>query len=91
MVGYPFLFLAAVSFLRGRTKWLWVFASLGAIAPISIFNSFSHIHTPILISMIRTVTGLVLGIMIGTIVSLVAKRYLKIRSGNLFIPREVEG
>ncbi|NQT29742.1 MAG: hypothetical protein HQ596_04150 [Candidatus Saganbacteria bacterium] len=76
LIGYPFLFLAALSVLRDKRKWLWVLAAIGTIAPISIINSFSHIHTPIMISMIRTVNGLVLGVIIGSIVVLIFDRFI---------------
>jgi len=77
LVGYPFIFLAAVSFLRGKIKWLWILAGLGTIAPISIINTFSHIHTPLMISMMRTVNGLALGILLGTVVAFIAAIFLK--------------
>lgn len=77
LVGYPFIFLAAVSFLRGKVKWLWILAALGAIAPISIMNTFSHIHTPLIISMMRTVNGLMLGILAGAVVAFIADIFLR--------------
>lgn len=77
LVGYPFLYLAAIFVLRGNKKWIWVPAAIGVIAPISVINSFSHIHTPIMVSMIRTVNGLVLGVIIGAIVMLIAGRFIK--------------
>lgn len=77
VVGYPFIFLAAASFLRGKTKWLWILAALGAIAPVSIINTFSHIHTPLMVSMIRTVNGLLLGILAGGAVALIADIFLR--------------
>ena len=77
MIGYPLLFLAAARFLRGEKKWLWLLAAMGAIAPISVFNAFSHIHTPIMVSMIRTVNGLVLGILVGFLVVYIVDRFSK--------------
>ncbi|OGC06104.1 hypothetical protein A3H38_01355 [candidate division WOR-1 bacterium RIFCSPLOWO2_02_FULL_46_20] len=77
LIGYPLLFLAATLLLRNKKKWLWVTAALGTIAPISVFNSFSHIHTPIVISMTRTINGLGLGVIIGTIVASLANRFIK--------------
>jgi hypothetical protein len=65
LVGYPFLFLTAYYYLKGRREWLWLLAAIGGVAPISVFNSFSHIHTPVMISLTRTFNGLALGIIIG--------------------------
>jgi len=77
LVGYPFLFLAALALLRGKKEWLWLFATIGTIAPISILNSFSHLHTPISISMLRTVNGLALGLLAGLMVGVVADKFFK--------------
>jgi hypothetical protein len=75
LIGYPFLFLSALYYLKGQRQWLWLLTALGVIAPISVFNSFSHIHTPLIISLTRTFNGLALGIIIGLIVGLLADRF----------------
>jgi hypothetical protein len=75
LVGYPFLFLSAYYYLKGERQWLWLLAAIGVIAPISVFNSFSHIHTPVMISLTRTINGLVLGIVIGLVVVWLADRF----------------
>ncbi len=77
LIGYPLLFLSAALYLKDRRTWLWILAPLGTIAPISILNTFSHIHTPLMISMIRTVNGLALGVLIGLGVAFVANIFLK--------------
>jgi len=50
---------------------------LGTIAPISILNSFSHIHTPLMVSFARTINGLILGIVIGVLVVFLADLFMK--------------
>jgi len=77
LVGYPFLFLSAVYYLRGGTKWLWVLAAVGTIAPVSVINTFSHIHTPLIISMMRTVNGMVLGLIFGFAAAFAADIFFK--------------
>ncbi|MBU1026195.1 MAG: hypothetical protein KKA31_00525, partial [Candidatus Margulisbacteria bacterium] len=77
LIGYPLLFLSAALYLKDRRTWLWILAPLGTIAPISILNTFSHIHTPLMISMIRTFNGLVLGVIIGLLVAFIANKLLK--------------
>jgi hypothetical protein len=79
LVGYPFLFLAALASLRGQRKWLWLLAAVGAIAPISVMNTFCHIHTPFLISAIRTANGLILGILIGSLAMFTVDLFIKRR------------
>ncbi|MFH1390404.1 MAG: DUF5693 family protein [Candidatus Margulisiibacteriota bacterium] len=78
LVGYPFLFLAAVYYLKTK-DWnrLWVLMAIGTIAPVSVTNTFSHIHTPLAISIIRTANGLVLGLIFGIIVAVIAGRWFK--------------
>ncbi|MBU0501899.1 MAG: hypothetical protein KJ811_01470, partial [Candidatus Margulisbacteria bacterium] len=76
LIGYPALFIAAISFLRGRTQWLWLLAAAGTIAPISMINSFSHIHTPIMVSIARSINGLILGVIFGLIIGLLVDRLI---------------
>ncbi|MBI5399330.1 hypothetical protein HZB07_01745 [Candidatus Saganbacteria bacterium] len=68
LIGYPLLYLAAYYYLRGQTKWLWLLAAIGVIGPLSLLNTFSHIHTPLIVSAIRSMNGLVLGVVIGSMV-----------------------
>jgi len=72
LIGYPALLLLAAYYLRGGKKWLWLLAAIGVIAPVSVFNSFSHIHTPLYISLVRTLNGLLIGIILGYLAILVA-------------------
>ncbi|NQU16581.1 MAG: hypothetical protein HQ564_00830 [Candidatus Saganbacteria bacterium] len=67
MIGYPALFLSAVLFIRGERKWLWLMLAIGALAPVTFINSFCHTHTPLMVSIIRSINGLVIGTIIGFI------------------------
>ncbi|MGB9613222.1 MAG: DUF5693 family protein, partial [Candidatus Margulisiibacteriota bacterium] len=75
LVGYPFLLLAAAYLLAGKKRWMWLLTAIGTIAPVSVFNSFAHIHTPLVISLLRTFNGLVLGIFVGWLVWLVFPKF----------------
>ncbi|OGC23769.1 hypothetical protein A2291_05230 [candidate division WOR-1 bacterium RIFOXYB2_FULL_42_35] len=77
LVGYPFLLMAASAILHGKRKWVWILAALGTIAPVSIINSFSHVHTPVFVSMARTMNGLILGLIIGLFVALLGNWLIK--------------
>lgn len=46
---------------------------LGVIAQVSLVNTFAHIHTPLLVSIIRFGNGLWLGILLGIVAILVYK------------------
>ncbi|MFA4859066.1 MAG: DUF5693 family protein [Candidatus Margulisiibacteriota bacterium] len=70
LIGYPFLFLAAAYCLNRHKKWLWLLLALGTIGLTSLTNTFCHIHTPLLYSVLRSINGMVLGLIIGIIMSL---------------------
>ena len=65
LIGYPALILAAVYYMKGGNKWLWFWLSAGVLAPVSMTNSFCHIHTPVIITLVRSCVGLILGIALG--------------------------
>lgn len=65
LIGYPALILGAIYYLRGGNKWLWFWLSVGVLAPVTMVNSFCHIHTPFLISLVRSCSALILGIALG--------------------------
>jgi len=56
--------------------WLrWVLLTGGVVAQASVLNSFSHFHTPVLVSLERTVVALAIGLVVG-LVALVVARWL---------------
>lgn len=62
LVGYPLLILTFFYAGRGISRqWIWFFNGLGSVALISLINTFCHFHTPLIISLVRFVYGLVLG------------------------------
>ncbi len=69
-VGFPALLLGLTLLLSGRPRTAWVWLAVGAIALISMTNTFCHIHTPLLISLMRIFNGIWLGIFIGILVLL---------------------
>jgi len=75
MFGHP-LMLVAMYFGFGKN--LWPIAVLGMIGQVSLVNTFEHLHTPLLVSVLRTVNGLVLGIVLGLILILVIKLAIKL-------------
>jgi len=76
LLGHP-LFIVALG-LRDQLQSVLLFyplVLLASIGQITIINTFSHIHTPLTISLIRVFHGLWLGTLIGTILLLLI-RYL---------------
>jgi MFS family permease len=78
--GHPLLLLSLILFYRGQKRGVWLGLALGTIGQISILNTFCHLHTPILISLVRSFNGLWVGLLVGLVVGLVVwaivRRYL---------------
>ena len=77
LIGYPFLAIAGWCLLKNKTQFLWVLLAIGVIGPISLINTFTHVHTPVVISITRSVSGLVLGLIIGGIITFLLDRTIK--------------
>lgn len=71
LIGHPLLFMSYYLGYRFRYLPLVVFAVIGQV---SLVDTFAHIHTPILISLIRTFNGIWLGLALG-IAAIVAYLY----------------
>lgn len=64
LLGHPVLFLAAAGWGEGRW-WRPYLVTLAAVGPASLLNTFVHLHTPFLISLVRALLGLTLGGVLG--------------------------
>lgn len=71
LIGHPLLIFAAVVTLSGYWRVGLPIALAGCIGQISMVNTFSHIHTPIKATLLRTLYGLILGGIVGIVISLV--------------------
>jgi len=72
LIGLPVFVLSI--YLTGRfPKIGHYFFVIGSIGFLSIINTFSHLHTPLYISLIRSVYSLVLGFVIGLILIKIMK------------------
>jgi len=78
LIGYPVLFLGAIYYLKSDRKLLWAFLIIGVIGPISTLNTFCHVHSPLLISVLRAIYGVILGIAVGLIYYLLYLAYRKL-------------
>jgi hypothetical protein len=77
LIAHP-LFLLGV-YLVARYRGAMILILAGVIGQASIVDTFAHLHTPLLISMIRIVYGIVFGSIIGYVMiavwELVARRW----------------
>lgn len=67
LIGYPALILGIAYALRGRRQWAAPLVALGSIGLASALNTFCHIHTPLALSALRTLNGLIAGSLVGLI------------------------
>jgi hypothetical protein len=65
LLGYPALMVGLLLLLRGRPRFSWVLLAVGAISQISLLNTCCHLHTPLLVSLLRILNGLWVGILGG--------------------------
>nr|WP_312577203.1 DUF5693 family protein [Sedimentibacter sp.] len=67
LIGFPAIFAAIYSANKKSDFFTGIFMLTAAIGTSSVINTFSHIRTPIYLSLGRTLIGLVFGIIIGCI------------------------
>jgi len=67
LIGYPAILLAmSMNHLRIKEFKIPIII-IGTIGPVTLINTFCHIHTPFLFSMLRTFNGVWLGLVLGLI------------------------
>jgi hypothetical protein len=82
LFGHPLALLG----LTERSWPAWIRAPLltgGVIAQASILNSFAHYHTPLVVSLERTLVALALGLALGLLGLVVARRGVRAARGWL--------
>lgn len=73
MLGYPLIFIAYYM-LKNNIQYAQYILIPGAIATMSTVNTFTHLHTPIIYSLLRSVYGVILGAIVGLICILIFKQ-----------------
>jgi hypothetical protein len=67
LIGDPFMVLAFALAAAGARAWVLPAAMVGAVGQVGLVNSFSHIHTPLVYVLLRTVYALVIGSLLGAV------------------------
>lgn len=67
LIGYPAMMLGAAIVVRGWRNWAIGLSLVGVTAGVSVVNSFSHLRTPVLISLLRWTHGLWIGLLLGVV------------------------
>lgn len=71
LLGYPALLIGIYYALQNKRGPACVLITLGTIALVSLFNTFCHIHTPVILSIIRAFNGLWCGLLVGLLTYLI--------------------
>lgn len=66
-LGHPIMLLAMLLAIRRVRPGVWILFAVGTIGQVSLLNSFCHIHTPLLLTLLRVFNGLWLGAIGGLI------------------------
>ncbi|NLW24775.1 MAG: hypothetical protein GXY91_05985 [Clostridia bacterium] len=75
LIGHPFTLLILY---YGLTRKNWVLILPAIIGQVSLVNTYAHIHTPLLISLVRSFNGLWLGIIFGIALIVAWKAILRV-------------
>jgi len=74
LIGFPLMMLLPAVNLAHRRAAGWLFALGIGIGTADIIDTFSHLHTPITVSLLRLLNGAVAGILIGVIAIVIYRR-----------------
>ncbi|MGA2394025.1 MAG: DUF5693 family protein [Candidatus Lustribacter sp.] len=74
VVAWPALMLVPALFAADRRRWGWLFVLAAGMGLGDLIDTFSHLHTPLLVSIERVFNGAVLGAVLGAVVILVYRK-----------------
>lgn len=83
LIAHPLLLLGGYLSFKYRSALLLIF--VGVIGQASIVDTFAHLHTPLLISSIRIIYGLVFGAIVG--LGFILLWEIVVRSWQRWVPR----
>jgi hypothetical protein len=73
-IGYPLIVLLPVLTCQARKLIGWLVILCAGIGLADVLDTFSHIHTPLHVGLLRTLNGVVLGFVIGAILQIIYRR-----------------
>ncbi len=77
LFGHPLLVVGLyyMGNIKMKFKYYGIFIVLGLVGQVSIINSFMHIHTPYMVSLVRSLWGMLLGIIFGVLLITVLNKW----------------
>ena len=86
LIGWPLLMLLPALRLEHRRLTGWIFAVAAAIGTSDVVDTFSHLHTPLFVSILRVLNGAVIGCLVGVLLIVIYRVVLAaLRPAN--VPR----
>ena len=67
LIGFPLMMLLPALRIEHKRLTGWLFAIGIAVGTSDVVDTFSHLHTPLLVSLLRVVNGAVLGVIFGIV------------------------
>ena len=80
LIGFPALMLIPALLPVHRRAVGWLLALGAGICIGDVIDTFSHLHTPVVISLVRVVLGLAIGVVVGFVFILVYRRFILARA-----------
>lgn len=77
LLGHPLMIISLTLLLAGQRRGIWIGMVAGAIGQVSLANTFGHIHTPLVLTLLRVFNGLWVGALIGLVAWLVIQPWVK--------------
>lgn len=78
LFGHPLL-IAGLYFFKNKNKNFRILIIPGLTGQVSIINTFMHIHTPFMVSVSRTLCGILLGVSAGAVLIAVINKWQELR------------
>jgi hypothetical protein len=72
LIGHPALMVAAFLAARGDRSYVALLLLAAGVGQVSVINSFEHLRTPLVITLLRSGNGLVVGLLAGAVAAVVA-------------------
>jgi len=78
-VGFPLMMLLPALQLAHRKAIGWLFALGIGVGTADIVDTFCHLHTPLLVSLLRVFNGAIIGIVLGALAVMIYRSIWKVR------------
>jgi hypothetical protein len=66
-LGHPAMLLAVLLAIRRVRRGVWILFAVGVIGQVSLVNSMCHVHTPVMLTLLRVFNGIWVGALGGLV------------------------